>query len=94
VVVAVVVVLLLLAPWSSPSIAGQAGSLRETVSSQSALKARERVGFAPGLTEKRRVPQVPFTCGERIGGVLSFGYFSLHKQRKVTRPRGANRKLI
>jgi len=26
-----------------------------------------------------------FTCGARRQGVLSFGYFSLHKQRKVTR---------
>jgi hypothetical protein len=28
--------------------------------------------------------------GQAVGGALSFGYFSLGKQRKVTRPAGRN----
>jgi len=46
---------------------------------------------APGLSEERRAPRA-VQRGER-SGVLSFGYFSLHKQRKVTRPRRGNRTL-
>ena len=60
---------------------------------------RRRVRLARALPEERRVPAPSFENNIRRGrrsdrGVLSFGDFSLHEQRKVTCRGSATHKLI
>jgi len=56
-----------------------------------AREARSRELRSARLREERREPRAFCAASDR--GVLSFGDFSLDKQRKVTRPRCRNRIL-
>jgi hypothetical protein len=47
------------------------------------------VVFCRDRKSRQKIPPAPRTRRARRRGVLSFGYFSLHKQRKVTRSAGA-----
>jgi len=66
----------------------EAGSRRETFDrARGALFSARRVRLAPGFVRSAGNRPV---CGRRSDpGVLSFGYLSLHEQRKVTQGAGA-----
>ena len=75
-------------PLSSPSTAAPPGGFREHCLSN-AIDSGVTSCAAPRWGEEHRGPRG--FCAASDGGVLSFGYFALHKQRKVTRGAGAER---
>ncbi len=76
---------------SSPSTGAQPGVVKRALSERVAREARSRELRSARLREERREPRAFCAASDR--GVLSFGDFSLDKQRKVTRPRCGNRIL-